>query len=998
MLAVIAAFFISGTPKDDGMASASITLGPEADTWAAQTLSTMSVEEKIGQLFMMSIWSEWSDAKIQGVYNEARRYHVGGACFFAGEAARQIEITNHLNAEASIPLLIGIDGEWGAGMRVTDAHRFPYAMNVGAVKDTALVYEMGKQIGEHCRRLGVHINFAPVHDLNSNPLNPVINFRSYGSGTANVSSKVINYVAGMQSQGVLGVAKHFPGHGDTQTDSHYALPTIKKTREEFEAQEFVPFRQSIDHGLQAIMMGHLQVPALDTLDLPASLSPDIIYGIVKKDMGFDGLIVSDALNMDAVAKGYKDHYLKAFVAGNDILLFPADLGEGVRQIKAGLDRGEITLAELDARCLRVLKYKKALGVPNFETLSADHVEEDLNPVKSQVLNRKLLSQSITLVRNVNDALPLRHLEQKNIAVVSINDDSKAFALQLRLYAQVHPFYETVTTASDVDRLLSSLDEYDEIIIGLHGNQKHKGVNYDVNRYAIELMTRLAEEKSVHGVVMANPYALRKLREADFANLTSLSFAYGDEEEIQRLAADAIFGGIAYQGVFPLNVNTFLREGLSITTKACRLGYTPVPEEVGLNSDTLAKIERLIEEVIAEKMAPGCQILVAKDGKVAYHKSFGYHTYDKVREVSNDDVYDIASVTKVAAATPLVMQFCDAGLLDLNSGIAQYLPELKKRKKGRMTLQEIMLHQSGLESYIGFDFNLIDDSLLTEKLFSNKRTSVYNIRLTPSIYMTRNFEMKLGYISSVPDDYFSVKVAEGVYTFPGYRDEMYQMMDELPLKSNKDYRYSDLGYYYVMRVLEAVSQQRIDTLAMDRLYGPLGMYKTCYNPLEHFWKENIVPTVDETFFRKQLLQGYVHDQGAALLGGVAGHAGLFSNSNDLAKLLQVYLNDGFYGRENYFKPKTVKYFTQHTANGYRRGVGFDKPEPNPDRPQPTCVSASLDAFGHTGFTGTGVWADPEYDLIYIILTNRVHPHSYNKKFVNEDIRPRIQQIIYDAMEI
>lgn len=996
ILAVIAAFFISSTPKDVSMEVASIQLSSEAETWATETLSTMSVEEKIGQLFMMSIWSEWGDAKIQEIYNDAKRYHVGGVCFFAGEAARQVSITNQLNAQSKIPMLVGIDGEWGVGMRVTDAHSFPYAMNVGAVKDSTLVYEMGVQIGEHCRRLGVHVNFAPVHDLNSNPLNPVINFRSYGTGVNNVSTKVNNYVNGMQSQGVLAVAKHFPGHGDTQTDSHHALPTINKTRAQFESQEFVPFRRSMDKGLQAIMTGHLHVPSLDSHDLPASLSDEIIYGIIKQEMGFDGLIVSDALNMDAVARGYKNHYLKAFQAGNDILLFPADLGEGVRQLREGLQRGDISIHELDERCKRVLTYKKALGVPEFNTISTENIVEDLNPAKSKVLNRQLLSQSITLVRNVDNVLPIRNLEDKSIAVISINDDGNAFGSQVRLYAKVKTFYEKVKTAEDLERLMPQLLAYDEIIIGLHGNQKRKGVNYGVNKYAIDLMNQLAQEKPVHAVLMANPYALRKMAGSEFVALQSLSFAYGNESEIQRLAADALMGGIGYQGVFPLDVNEFLKEGLSYTTKPCRLGYTAVSEEVGLNSDTLAKIETLIEEVISEKMAPGCQILVAKNGKVAYHKSFGYHTYDKEREVKNNDIYDIASVTKVAATTALVMQFVDEGLINLNVSIDHYLPELKGHPKGKLSLKELLLHQAGLESHIGFDFNLIDEERLPEKLFHKGRTSTYNIRLTPTIYMTRNYVMKDGYISSVEDEHHSVKVADGVYTFPGYRDEMYQLMDDSELCSNKDYRYSDLGYYYVTRILEQVSQESIDSLVYERLYEPLGMYKTCYKPLDRFWKENIVPTVDEMFFRKQHLQGYVHDQGAALLGGVAGHAGLFSNANDLAKLLQVYLNDGFYGRDSYFKPETIKYFTQHTENGYRRGVGFDKPEADPDRPQPTCESASLSAFGHTGFTGTGVWADPEHDLVYIILTNRVCPHPYNKKFVNEDIRPRVQQIIYDAL--
>jgi beta-N-acetylhexosaminidase len=993
-LALLAAIFISATPKETKMDSAKIMLGTDAQAWADSTLATLSVDEKIGQLFMMSLWSEWSDAKLNEIYEEAARNYVGGVCFFAGEAHQQIAITNKLNAAANIPLMVGIDGEWGAGMRVTDAHSFPYAMNVGAVKDTSLVYEMGQQIGQHCKRLGVHVNFAPVHDLNSNPLNPVINYRSYGSGVANVSEKVLMYTAGMQSEGVLAVAKHFPGHGDTDVDSHQSLPTISKSRAEFEKNEFVPFQKAIDGGLQAIMMGHLNVPALD--NVPTSLSKKVIYGIVKEDMGFDGLIVSDALNMHAVARGFEKHYLKAFQAGNDILLFPEDLTEGVNQLKAGLVNGDITEAELDARCLRLLAYKYALGVPNFVPLDSTQVVEDINPVKSKVLSRQLLSESITLVRNVDEVLPFKQLDKKRIAAISINNDNSFFTQQLRLYAQVTVFDEQVKTVEDVERLYAELADYDEVIIGLHGSQKKKSKNYSVSPRALQLMNRLSETTSVHTVVMANPYAVRNMKQVEFERLSSLMFSYGNQADIQELSADGLFGGIDVRGVMPLTLNSFIDEGMSFSTTACRLGYTNVPEEVGLCSDSLAKIAEIVNEMIAGKMSPGCQILVARKGKVAYHKSYGFHTYDKVNEVDNDDLYDIASVTKVAATTPLTMQFVDEGKIDIDSEIEQYLPELKGMDKAQLTTKELLLHQAGLESYIAFDFNLIDEEILTDKLFNRGRTSTYNIRLSPNLYMTRNYVMKKGYIYSIPTDHFSVKVADGIYTSPDYKKEMYSMIDSLPLKGSKDYHYSDLGYYYTQRILEKTSLKGMEELTRERLYAPLGMYRTCYKPLENFWKENIVPTVNEQFFRKQQLHGHVHDQGCALMGGVAGHAGIFSTSNDLAKLLQTYLNDGFYGCENYFKPETVKYFTQHTEKGFRRGVGFDKPEGNPERPQPTCDAAPLSVFGHTGFTGTAVWADPENELIFVFLSNRVHPHVYNTKLLKEDIRPRIQTVIYNSL--
>lgn len=959
-------------------------------------MASMSVDEKIGQLFMLAVWSEWNEKTLADIYQEAQQFHIGGVCFFAGPAEKQALITNTLNSGAKIPMLVGVDGEWGLGMRVTNAHSFPYAMNVGAVTDSSLIYAMGKQIGTHCKRLGVHINFAPVHDLNSNPLNPVINYRSFGSGVDNVSQKCQAYVHGMQEAGVLAVAKHFPGHGDTRTDSHHALPVINKSRAQFEAEEMKPFQEAIDHGLQAMMIGHLSVPQLASQDLPASLNPEIIYGIIKQDMGFDGLIVSDALNMSAVAKGIENHYLKAFQAGNDILLFPENIEDGVRQIKEGLAQGQINAVELEERCRRVLSYKYALGVNNFTPIDTSYLRDDLNPKEAQILSQQLLEQSLSLVRNVEGVLPLQHLEQKRIAAISINSTGASFLNTLKKYAEVDTFQSALASDDELQERLEELSAYDHVIVGLHGAQKTQGRNYGIHDRDITFLQQLSEKTKVHVVLMANPYALRNMAVEIFVNLQSLLLTYGDSHLIQSLAAQAIMGGIGVEGRLSIDINDYLKEGLCHTTRPSRLAYTDVPEIVGMDSQVLRGIDTIVEEMISEQMAPGCQVLVARKGKVVWSKSYGYHTYDKKSRVDQQDVYDVASVTKIAATVPLIMQQKDAGALNINAPLVRYLPELEGTDKSPLTLKEVLLHQSGLESHIGFDFKLIDEEKLEENLFHKGYTSRYSIKLTPGIYMTNRYTYRKGYLSDSANAHFDTKVAQSIYTFSGYKQEMYHMIDTLPLRGNKRYQYSDLGFYYALRVLENTTQQSIDTLADTRLYSPLGMNNTMYNPLRKLEKSRIVPTVDEVFFRRQLLQGYVHDQGAALMGGVAGHAGLFSNANDLAKLLQMYLNDGFYGGDNYILPQTIAYFTQHTAHDFRRAVGFDKPETHPERPQPTCVSAPPCAFGHTGFTGAGIWADPENELIYIFLSNRVHPHAYNNQFSKADIRPRIQQVIYDAI--
>lgn len=995
-MAACAVLLMSMTNKSTD--ASPIVVDTAAKNWAQEQLNNMSNDQKIGQLFMMAVWSEWDDNKLAEVYSEAIDNQIGGVCFFAGKAGQQAKITNDLNAKLSVPLLVGIDGEWGVGMRVTDAHSFPYAMNLGAVQDSALIYEMGKQIGQHCKRLGVHVNFAPVHDLNSNPLNPVINYRSYGSGITNVAEKAGCYVEGMQSEGVLAVAKHFPGHGDTQTDSHHALPVISKSRAVFESQEFAPFMKSMqDHDLQALMIGHLDVPALDNTGIPTSLSTKVIQCILKEDMGFDGLIISDALNMAAVARGYDKHYLKAFIAGHDILLFPESVPVGIRQLKEGLAQGYITQQELDARVLRVLSYKYALKVHESQPIVIDKLVEDLNPVESKVLNNELYTKSITLVKNDKKLLPIKALDTKKIAAISINNSGvNAFLPRLSSYTEVTTFNEKVVSEQDVQRLLKQLQSYDEVIVALHGNQKSKSRNYSISSWSLKLVFALANKTNVHAVVFANPYALRKISKTQYSSLKSLVFSYGNRGVIQDLTAQALFGGIGFEGKLPLALNSFLPEGMCVTTQACRLGYTSIPEEVDMNSFILDSISSIVDEILTEKMSPGCQILVARKGKVVYNKAFGYTTYDKGQELTTDHIYDVASITKIAASTPLVMQLQDEGIVNIHSTIDHYLPELSKTDKSDLTLEDVLMHQSGLKGYIGFDYNLIDREGLTENLFQSKKSSVYSIPITEHLYMNNTFVFKDNYVSKIQSDRFNVEVAKDLYTFKGYRQEMYHMMDTIPLNKSKDYRYSDLGLYYVMRVLEHQMKHQVDTLAANRLWKPLGMNHTCYTPLKYHDINQIVPTVKEEFFRDQLLQGYVHDQGAALLGGTGSHAGAFSTANDMAKLMQMFLNDGSYGGQSLIKPETVEYFTQHTANGFRRGVGFDKPETIASRPQPTCKAASPSAFGHTGFTGACAWADPSSELIFVFLSNRVYPNTYNTKLFDEDIRPRIQAIIYDAI--
>ena len=732
-------------------------LDPET-AWIDSIMSKLTLEQRIAQLMVVRVPLDMNDRQVEEFANTMNGYGVGGFCFFVGTAERQATMTRLFRKKASVPPLITIDGEWGLGMRLKDMYSFPRNAEFGKLPANAdsIVYRMGEEIGRQCREMGIHINFAPVADINSNPKNPVIGTRSFGTDRERVSQLAVMYALGQQSQGVMATAKHFPGHGDTDADSHLELPVINHTVDYIDSIDTYPFRRLIEAGVDGVMVAHLQVNALDPTR-PSSLSPVIVNGLLKKKMGFNGLVITDGIDMKGVTNTYGggDAELAALMAGNDIILLPPDVPQSISRIKEAALKSDSVRAEVDYHCRRVLQAK---------------------------------------------------------------------------YHYVRPYM------------------HDEIRVP---DASHKAVCEDI---------------------------VKDLR---------------------------------------------------------------------LNIDS--RIDSIVRGGIEAHAMPGCQIVVMRKGRVVLNRAYGNISYDEgSNEVDPNTLYDLASLTKVCATTLAIMKLVDDDEIEISDRLSKYLPYLKGTDKERITIKEAMSHCAGLKAY---------DALWQQ---------------------TSN------------------------------RDSILLLIAQSKLNDDKSYCYSDFGFMLLADMVERITGQPLDEYVSEQFYEPMGLLSTLFNPMKHgdgaegfVWAE-IAPTeMDST--RADTHDGYiwgsVHDPNAYAMGGVSGHAGLFSNAEDVARLMQMLLGGGVYDGQRYLKKKTVETFTRRhfEKQGNRRALGFDKQLFNPSKSGQVCPEASQASYGHTGFTGTMLWVDPEYDLVYVFLSNRVHPSSAQNKLAQMNIRTEIQSVIYNVIK-
>lgn len=948
--------------------------------WADSVLATLSTEEKIAQLIMVAAWSNKDEKHIKEIDSLVEKYKIGGLIFFQGGPVRQAMLTNRYQSKSKVPLAIAIDGEWGLAMRLDSTLKYPWQITLGAFEDEELIFQMGKDIAEQCKRLGIHINFAPVVDVNVNPNNPIIYARSFGENKYNVANKGIAYMKGLQAGGVLANAKHFPGHGDTDTDSHKTLPILKHNRTRLDSIEIYPFTQLIKEGLGSIMVAHLFIPAIEkTENTATTLSKNLVTNMLKDSLGFKGLVFTDALNMKGVSKFYKpgEVDLKAFLAGNDVMLYCENVPKTIESIKAALDSGIISINDINARCRKILLAKEWMGLNNLKQIEIKNLVNDLNSplYKSRIQN--MFEKSLTVLKNNDELLPLKNINKLNITCISVGSDSLTdFQNTLSLYGNIKNICIPTLNDSNYIKINENLsNENNLLIVAFHRPETNPIKRYPFSEKEKELTDKILSQNNSVLVWFANPYLLSSIVNLEKAK--AIVMAYQNTKDAQQGAAQLIYGAIGANGKLPVSVSKKYKAGFGLNINPInRLRYA-LPESTALSTASLNKIDSIALEGIREKAYPGCQILVAKEGVVIYHKSFGKHTYDSTSKMVNlFDLYDIASVTKIAATVPSIMKLQDENKFSLNDNLGDYLgKQIKNKEYKKINMREMLAHQSGLPAWVPFYTRTVVNGELDKKIYSPDSSFL-----------------------------FSHKVADSIFIRNYYPDTMLHRLFNIPLKK-KEYRYSDIGYYFLKEIIEKETKERLQDYVQENFYSSMGMNRTTYLPLYKFSKNEIVPTELDNYFRKQLIHGHVHDPGAAMLGGVGGHAGLFSNANDLAKLMQMFLNGGTYGNESYISSTTLLEYIdcqfcvdENNKNKpeIRRGAGFDKPTRDGTN-GPTCNCVSYLSFGHTGFTGTMAWADPDKKVVYIFLSNRVHPDGENKKLLELNIRTRIQEVIYEAIE-
>ncbi|HEU4716247.1 MAG TPA: glycoside hydrolase family 3 N-terminal domain-containing protein [Bacteroidia bacterium] len=944
----------------------------ETDRWVDSVMKTMTQDEKIGQLFMVAAWSNKDAKHTKEITDLIAKNHIGGLIFMQGGPVRQAQLTNKYQKLSKIPLMIAMDAEWGLSMRLDSTVQFPREMTMGAMDDDSLVYKMGIEMARECKRLGVNVSFSPVADVNCNPANPVIGTRSFGENKFMVAHKAVMYMKGLQDGGVMACGKHFPGHGDTDSDSHKTLPVINHDKARMDSVELFPFKQLIRNGLGSMMVAHLYIPAYDTTtNLATTLSKNVVTGLLKEQLGFRGLVFTDALNMKGVSQFYKpgEVDLKALLAGNDVLLFSGDVPKAVAMIRGSIAKGELTQADVDAHCRKILAAKKWLGLDKKKTVKQKNLWEDLNTPGAAWLCRQMAEKAVTLLKNDNTLIPFTHLDTMKIASLAVGrNDSVVFQQRLGMYAPVTDFslMRDCKTA-ERDTVLKKLQAFNCVVLSLHGVSQKPAAGFGIGDLDVLLIdTLLKMKKHVVLDVFGPAYSLNFLPRAESCDAVILS--YENQDYLEDISAQIIFGGVSASGKIPVTTNDW-KAGSGLTTPApTRFKYT-MPEEVGFSPGALAKIDDIVKKGMDAKAFPGCQVFAAKDGKVFLYKSYGRFTYDPNSHlVRNDDLYDIASVTKIMATVPAVMLMKDKGEIDLDKTLGDYLPELKGTNKEHIIIREMLAHQAGLQAWIPFWMKTEDKDGNYDKSIWRKSWS----------------------------DTFSIYVAPGLFMNKNYIDTIYKRINESPVKDDHKFVYSDLGYYYLKKIIERKSHMLLSDYANRNFYFPLGLTTIGYQPRLRFPSSRCAPTENDKDFRKQQLQGDVHDQGAAMLGGIGGHAGVFSDANDVGVMMQLYLNYGTYGGRRYFDSATVAQFTSvaYPGSGNRRGIGFDKPEPDVKKGNPACDSISLRSFGHQGFTGTQAWADPETGVVFVFLSNRVYPDAKPNRLAEMGIRGDIMQVIIE----
>jgi beta-N-acetylhexosaminidase len=944
--------------------------------WVDSVFNSLSNEERAAQLIWIYAYSNRDIGHEVYLSNFIRKYGPGAVVFFEGTAGKQTEMLNYFQSISRVPLLIAEDGEWGLGMRLDGVVRFPFQMTLGAIRNDSLIYKAGGAIASQFKRAGVHVNLAPVADVNNNPENPVINYRSFGEDPENVSRKTLMYMKGLQDNGIIATAKHFPGHGDTETDSHLGLPVIRQTKSRIDTVELVPFRALINAGIACIMPGHLNIPSLDsTPKYPSTLSYPIVTRLLRNTLSFKGLIISDAMNMAAVADypARGGAGLNALKAGIDVLEYLEDPEKTLKEILTGVKAGLINQQAIDEKCRRVLAAKYWAGLNRPSYVNKENLQKDLSPVNSKALIRELYANALTLLKNENNIIPVKNLDKIKIATVAVNSQKNTlFQYRISSYQPADHFIINPSDHDAAEELLNKLSGYDIVIAGIYSTDQRPQSGYGINPEMTDFIGKLIRNNRTIVTWFGNPYAIdriKSLREAD-----GLLLAYQENEFTEDLSAQLIFGGIGARGSLPVTINEIWPYDFGLITPGkIRVQYG-LPENAGISSQLLERqIDSIVKIGLAAKAFPGCEVMVARKGIVVFSKTYGFHSYDNRISVQEDDLFDLASVTKVSSTLAGLMLLDSEGKFSPDETLGYYVPYYKHSNKGNLMMSDILTHQAGLVAWIPFW----------------KET------------VKKNGEFKRNIYSYTSSEKYPREVAQWLYINKNYRKKIFKEIKKSPL-GEKKYVYSDLAFMISPEIIEKLTGEKWYEFVTANIYHKLGAYDICFNPWMKYPLSRIVPTEYDSLFRKQQLQGTVHDEGAAMLGGISGHAGLFTTANDLMKLMELYRRMGSYGGEEIINRDVLEQYTrvQYPENDNRRGLGFDKPLLDnaelPEKEAYPAKGASPSSFGHSGYTGTFVWVDPEYEITYVFLSNRVYPTRNNNLLSDLNIRSDILQAIYDSI--
>lgn len=969
------------TPESVAKKKPKLVCGSEAAQWADSVMDKLTLRQRVGQLFVPRLDVFDNPSGHSALKKMVTAGGVGGFLLGKGTVAGYTSLIKGAQDVAKIPLMVTLDGEWGLAMRLTDAPRFPYNMGLGAISDPQLLYDYGREVARECREVGITVNFAPVLDVNSNPANPVIGYRSFGENPERVAALGLAYSRGLEDGGVMAVGKHFPGHGDTSVDSHKALPTVDHTSEQLQSVDLLPFRDFIDGGLGGIMVGHLKVPALDASGTPASLSHKVSTDLLKNQMGFEGLVFTDALAMKgAIAKPGENNCIAALLAGADVLLGSSAPYSDIEAVVSAVKSGEIPEERVNESCRKILMSKYQLGLVKNPAISVVGVTKRVNSPQADIVNERLAKGSITIVKDADGLLPLGNLGKREIAVVSIGaPKANDFSTYCGKYAKVTEY--SIGQGGATQSQIAQISGADIIIIGVFSDSE----------WAARAFSSLASKNSAIGVLFMNPYKMAT-QKAGIAKVGTFVAAYDDTPALRKAAAEALFGGIDVTGRFPVNVSGVAREGEGVSIEKSRLGYS-APHSVGFAPDFEKRIDSVATACLAAGAFPGCQVLVAKNGEVVLEKSYGKLERGGLSPVTTNSLYDIASMTKATATAGGVMVAYDKGLFGLDDKVSRHISGLKGTDKENITVRQLLYHESGMPATLNMNKVMIDEKSYKGELTRRRARPPYTVKLPSGAYAHSSARRRTDILSFSQSDKHNIEMAKGLYIGADTQDTIMNRIYNIPLNASKNYLYSCLNFCLLKEMEENLTGVEHDRWVESVIFGPLGAYNTCFRPLDSRDRSEIAATEYDGFLRKQTIRGYVHDELAAFSGGVQGNAGLFSTASDVAKYSQMLLQDGKYGPEQIIKPETVKLFTTSRGKSGRRALAFDL----------ACGLRSLDnsgtspaTYGHTGFTGTCFWIDPDEKMIFVFLSNKVNPNRNNNAFSSKNPRGEMLRVVYSSL--